>query len=200
MGLECARKCGIRSKKDLIGIQVRRSSGEIGLVVEADLPWLTFQWFDDELDVVEEQTLLRTDSKLRNDIQVLLPGGWKYFDALLSEDVGSERVAALIEDLEDILLERSKHHPFKNCGGPLGIGPRGREGPPKRNVWVCKAKNYKVVCKGRGPYRGRVKRFSIKRDYKKGYNSDYRAFLSKGAKSSKCAKARLRRDKEKIKG
>lgn len=99
----------------------------------------------------------------------------------------------LIEDIKQ-LVEKSKKspkNPFR-FSKKIGTGPRGGTNA-SRALWKCTAKNYSVTCQGRGPNKGKSKKFRIKPAYKRAYNKQYRAWLKKGAPGSKAAQARLKR-------
>jgi len=81
------------------------------------------------------------------------------------------RAGRVLERVERLLAEASKHYPYKNKS-KLGPGPRGGTNAKTGN-WTCKCANYKCACKGP---EGKKKTVVIEKPYKKAYNKEFKAW------------------------
>lgn len=188
----------------LRGSFVRHSDGREGTVLRVSLPWVRLEWNGED----GSEAMLRSDPKLREDIEVLTTDrGWIPLGSILGvvkEEAKMENydsVRSLVEEVRGILdldgpedlsedkklmgkfKKGTKHNPFKRVkkGKGLGPGPRGSTTVPgtKRNYWKCRCQSYKCLCRGS---EGEKKRVKIGRSYKSTYNIAYRKWRKKKAK------------------
>lgn len=182
----------------LRGSHVRHSDGREGQILRVSLPWVRLEWYGDE---EESEAMLRSDPKLREDIEVLTTDrGWIPLGSILgvvkeAKMENYDSVRSLVEEVRGILdldenkklmgkfKKGTKHNPFKRVkkGKGLGPGPRGSTKVPgkKRNYWKCRCQSYKCLCRGS---EGEKKTVKIDRSYKDTYNVAYRKYRKKRAK------------------
>lgn len=189
----------------LRGSFVRHTDGREGQVLRVSLPWVRLEWVGED----GSETMLRSDPKLREDIEVLTTDrGWIPLGSILgvvkeeAEMENYDSVRSLVEEVRGILdldqedgvlsetkklmgkfKKGTKHNPFKRVkkGKGLGPGPRGSTAVPgkKRNYWKCRCQSYKCLCRGSENEKKIVK---IGRSYKSSYNIAYRKWRKKKAK------------------
>jgi hypothetical protein len=99
----------------------------------------------------------------------------------------SELTEELREEVDSLTEKKSTHWPFK-IKSKLGPGPRGGRNK-QTDRWECTCGNYICMCKGTGgDNKGQKKEVRIGREYKKEYNSLYKAWVAKQKKGKKKSK------------
>lgn len=167
---------------EMAGASVRDRDGMTGKIIRWQLPTVAIAWEERGRAVPREETLDRTNPRLRNQIEVMtLDAGWVPLGNFMSETgvpmhSTITQLRKLIAEADQAvpLFEKGKAHwPFKNKSH-LGPGPRDGENDQTDN-WDCKCADYKCVCKS-GDKERKVR---IDRAYKREYNKEYKRWRAK---------------------
>ena len=190
----------------LVGMRVRSSKGALGQIASASADGIEVHWMTESILMPQKERLRASDKASFKDLELLtLMDGWQPL-AEVTSAFTSAKTPTLLEDLESLLAEASPkntpanpnrerssgasrekkarakrkerkgggggHNPFKTKSH-LGPGPRHSTNDETK-AWKCScATPYKCLCRS-----GKKKKtIRIKKDYKKGYNRDYKQWV-----------------------
>ena len=163
----------------LRGSSVRDDAGVRGEIISLDPSCMVVGWWDEGSPGVREEDIEPDDLRVQR-IEVLILGdGWVAVGRFVEREDAEPRGPTLTEDLENLLTEKPRT-PFKTAR-KLGHSVRHGKWRQKRDYWSCSGSNYKYICKGK---EGENKKITVKPDWKKAYNADYKEYQKAAGKKA----------------